>query len=389
MRARRSQGTTVLTERISPRTAALVLALTAGAALGGCSAADSAAPPASGITAPSTLLASRDGSSASDQGEDDGAERAKGAFTFAVIGDTPYGPAKLAEFPSLVAKINADPAVSFVAHVGDIKAGKNAACTDEYFAAVRSLFDAFVDPLVYTPGDNEWTDCHQQGKNNGLYTPTERLAKVRQLFFPVAGRTLGVAAMRVRTQADDRRNAAYVENVKFERGRVTFATLNITGSNNDGVAWGPLPADAARYPSQAEEQAARARANAAWLARTFAEAREEKSAAVVLIFQADMWDTAEPTLAGYDALVEQVGRLAAAFGKPVLLLEGDSHVFKADNPYSASSPLHALHAATPVAENVTRIVIEGSDAGRTEYLRVAVDPKAKTAPFRWERVPLH
>src|ERR1700716_2126006 len=56
----------------------------------------------------------------------------------AVIGDTPYGAVKLAEFPSLVAKINADTAVSFVAHLGDIKAGKNAPCTDEYFATVRS-----------------------------------------------------------------------------------------------------------------------------------------------------------------------------------------------------------------------------------------------------------
>ena len=59
-----------------------------------------------------------------------------------------------------------------------------------------------------------------------------------------------------------------------------------------------------------------------------------------------------------------------------------------DNPYSATSPLHSLHGATPVAENVTRIVVEGSDAGRTEYLRVTVDPKAKTAAFRWERIPL-
>ena len=65
-----------------------------------------------------------------------------------------------------------------------------------------------------------------------------------------------------------------------------------------------------------------------------------------------------------------------------------SHAFRVDNPYSASSPLHGLHGATPVAENVIRIVVEGSDAGRTEYLRVTADPKAKVAPFQWERVPL-
>jgi len=376
MRARRPLHSASRTTRT------LLLALSASATLG-CGAESTV--PADQLTAPATVAASRDESS----DRDEGAEHAKRPFTFAVIGDTPYGPAKLAEFPALVAEINADPAVSFVAHVGDIKAGKNAACTDEYFTTVRALFDTFADPLVYTPGDNEWTDCHAAGKNNGLYTPTERLAKVRELFFPTPGRTLGVNAMRVHSQAKDRRNSAYVENVRFERGRVTFATLNITGSNNDGVSWGsPLPADAGLYPSQAEEQVTRARANAAWLAKTFAQAREEKAAAVVLIFQADMWDTLEPSLSGYDALVEQVGRLATAFGKPVLLLEGDSHIFKVDNPFSAASPLHGIHPVTPVAENVTRIVIEGSDAGRTEYLRVTVDVKSKSAPFTWERVPL-
>jgi hypothetical protein len=368
------------------RTIALLLALSTASTLTGCS---DHALPAAMLAAPTPSLASRDGLLSAREDEGEGVERAKRAFTFAVIGDTPYGPAKLAEFPALVAKINSDPAVDFVVHVGDIKAGKNAACTDEYFAAVRSLFDTFVDPLVYTPGDNEWTDCHEAGKNNGLYTPTERLAKVRSLFFPRPGTTLGVNAMSVQSQARDRANAAYVENVRFERGRVAFATLNITGSNNDGVAWGtPLPPDAASYPSQAEEQASRARANAAWLARTFDDARDEKAAAVVLIFQADMWDTAEPTLSGYDDLVEQIGRLAAAFGRPVLLLEGDSHAFRVDNPYSASSPLHALHPVTPLADNVIRIVVEGSDAGRTEYLRVTADPKAKVGAFRWERIPL-
>jgi hypothetical protein len=362
-----------------PRPIALLLALSAATTLAGC--ADSAKRDS--LTAPATSVASR------DEADNPSDERAKRPFTFAVIGDTPYGPAKLAEFPALVSRMNGDPAIDFVVHVGDIKAGKNAPCTDEYFAAVRSLFDTFADPFVYTPGDNEWTDCHVATKNNGLYTPTERLEKIRSLFYPVAGQTLGLTPMRVSSQAGDPENAAYVENVRFARARVTFATLNITGSNNDGVSWGtPLPANAASYPSQAREQATRAAANAAWLERAFAEARDEKASAVVLIFQADMWDTAEPTLTGYDALVAQIGRLAADFGKPVLVLEGDSHQFRVDNPYSAASPLHGLHPATPVAENVTRIVVEGSDAGRTEYLRVNVDPRAKAAPFSWERVPL-
>jgi hypothetical protein len=195
--------------------------------------------------------------------------------------------------------------------------------------------------------------------------------------------------MQLLTQADDPSNSAYVENVMFIQSRVVFATANITGSNNDLAPWGsPLPADAGNYPSRAAEYAARAQANAAWVDKAFDLAASTDAVAVVLAFQADMWDPAEPTLSGFDALVQQIGTRAAAFGKPVLLLEGDSHAFEVQYPYSASSPMRQMHPNTPVAENVTRIVVEGS-AGRTEYVRLTVDPKTENGyPFAWERVPL-
>jgi calcineurin-like phosphoesterase family protein len=313
----------------------------------------------------------------------------KEPYTLAVIGDTPYGPEKLAEFPALTDLINSDPKVDLVAHLGDIKAGSSSPCTNEYMETIRGLFDQFKDPFVYTPGDNEWTDCHVASKNNGLYTPTERLQFVRGLFFPVAGQSLGGRKKQLLTQADDPANSAYVENTIWMESQVVFAALNIPGSNNDKASWGtPLPADAGNYPSQAAEQASRAQANRDWLDKAFAIANEHDAAAVVLLFQADMWDPTA-SLSGFDDLVTQIGSLAAAFGKPVLLLEGDSHVFRVDYPYSAASPLHAMHPATPVADNVMRIVVEGSAAGRTEYLRLTIDPQGKDAQlFSYERVPL-
>jgi hypothetical protein len=320
---------------------------------------------------------------------DIGTTGSKEPYTLAVIGDTPYGDAKLAEFPSLVALINGDPKVDLVVHLGDIKAGSNSPCTDAYFSTVKSLFAGFKDPLVYTPGDNEWTDCHVASKNNGLYTPTERLQAVRALFFPVAGQTLGRHPRHVLTEADDPANAAYVENAMWMESDVVFATLNIPGSNDDLASWGlPLPVNAADYPAQAQERASRAQANTAWLGKAFALATENEAAGVVLAFQADLWD---PTaaLSGYDVLVLQIGSLAVAFGKPVLLLEGDSHVFRVDHPYTAGSPLFAMHPSTPVAENVTRLVVEGSAAGRTEYVRLTIHPRGGAAElFSFERVPL-
>jgi hypothetical protein len=68
---------------------------------------------------------------------------------------------------------------------------------------------------------------------------------------------------------------------------------------------------------------------------------------VVLLVQADMWDgtiaTRSTTISAYDAMVVKIGRLAAAYGKPVLLIEGDSHIFRIDQPYTPASPLFALH----------------------------------------------
>jgi hypothetical protein len=360
---------------VSRTTTPLFLALCVTLATSACSPPDvSTAPSAPAIPSRSTGNSVNTGS--------------KNALTLAVIGDTPYGAAKLAQFPALVDLINGDPTVDLVVHLGDIKAGSNAPCTNEYFGTVRALFDGFKDPLVYTPGDNEWTDCHVASKNNGLYTPTERLAAVRTLFFPVAGQTLGARKMQVLTQADDPANSAYVENVMWRQSEVVFATLNVPGSNDDLASWGtPLPADAGNYPSQAQERAARDQANAAWLDRSFALATETNAAGLVLMMQADLWDVTS-ALSGYDALVRQIGLRAASFGKPVLLLEGDSHEFVVQRPYSASSPLRLVHPNTPIAENVTRIVVEGS-AGRTEYVRLTVDPRTKDdVLFAWERVPL-
>src|SRR5262249_4124451 len=209
----------------------------------------------------------------------------------------PYGDAKVAAFPGFVDAINRDPKIDLVAHLGDIKSGSTP-CTDAYFAYVRAQFDRLKDPVVYTPGDNEWTDCHRA--NNGNYEPTERLERLGAQFSPVPGQTIGGRSKRVLTQASELANAAYVENVMWMEARVVFVTLNVPGSNDDSAATNPWTGAWAGDPDQMAERTARDRANRAWLDEAFVVAREHEALGVVLLLQADMWDGTHAQLDAFD-----------------------------------------------------------------------------------------
>jgi len=281
-------------------------------------------------------------------------------LTVAVIGDVPYGPEQEGRFGDLIEAINADPKVRVAVHVGDIKSGSTT-CSDERFAAVAAAFETFKDPLVYTPGDNEWTDCHRV--NNGAYDPLERLAAVRRLFFAAPGETLGRRPKRVAFESD------LVENVRWEESRVVFATLHVIGSNNGLASWTGL-GNTAPTPAQAAEVQARIDADLRWIDSTFDAAEADHRRGVVLAMQADTWNPT-PTSA-QQAIVDRIAARTAAFDGEVLLIQGDSHTFAADDPLAL--------------DNFTRIVVHGETLP-FEYLRLTIDPRAADL-FTWERIAL-
>jgi hypothetical protein len=301
-------------------------------------------------------------------------------YTFAVIGDIPYGAAQIAAFPSVVAQINADPAVQWVDHLGDIKNGSSV-CSDEYFALIKSDFDQFQDPLVYTVGDNEWTDCHRP--NNGGYNPLERLARVRQVFFPRPGWTLGQHSARVQSQAD----LGIPENVRWRRADVGFAAVDVVGSNNSLAPW---TGQSAPTPEQTAEVLGRTSATIQEISDAFAEARHEHERAVVLLLQADMFDPTvpNPSFADYYAfqpIVAAIARESASYHGQVYLFNGDSHVYHADNPLGAGSPWLPFYGIGQQVPNLTRITVDGS-SNATNYLRVTVHPHGPQV-LSWIRVP--
>jgi hypothetical protein len=308
--------------------------------------------------------------------------------TLAMIGDTPYGAPQFENFPNDVAEINADPDVSLVMHLGDIKNGSSK-CTTEYFEAIRKDFDGFADPLVYTPGDNEWTDCHRA--NNGAYWPAgpvlngdsrpARLAEIHRIFFDQPGWTLGQNPRQVETQGGD-----YVENVGWSQSRTQFGDLNVPGSNNDWLPWFEQP----RTTSQIDEVTNRTAADLEWLDHIFASAEQNNAKAVVIGIQADMWDPAiEGDPSQYDHFTPIVRELASqslAFDGPVLLLNGDSHQFTDDHPLAdPSRPQNrTIYGIDTEVPNLRRITVNGSTTPCHEWLKLTVSPSS-SHPFSYQR----
>jgi hypothetical protein len=273
-------------------------------------------------------------------------------FTFALIGDLGYSPQEEPWVDNVLAELNRDSALAFVVHVGDLSSPRFS-CTDELWAKRLAQFGTSAHPFVYTPGDNDWTDCHEPTVQGA--EPLERLAKLRTVFF-ASDHTLGqrTFALTRQSQSAEPAFAKYRENVRWDLGGVTFLTLHVTGSNN---GLGRTPAGDAEYSE-------RHKANVAWLRHGFEHAKVSNSRALVIMQQANVFPEFAPfpgtpqNPSGYADLREELQKETIAFGKPVVLVHGDSHFFRVDKPLSPR-PARGV-AVTPALENFTRVETFGT-----------------------------
>ena len=252
---------------------------------------------------------------------------ARADFTFAAFGDTPYTEDEEQRFPSMIAEMNREP-LAFVVHVGDFKSGWSA-CTDALFEQRRQWFDWFHHPLIYVPGDNEWTDCHRAF--GARRDPLERLQKLRILF------ASGDTSLGQRKLPLTRQSAQYPEHARWNQEDILFVTLNVPGGNNVN-----MPA----------ESAARGKALEAWITAAFASAREQKMRAVVLVMQANPFGDGGRIGGYYTGVMAVIQRETQAFVGEVLLIHGDTHRYRIDQP------LFDLKARQPV-RNFTRLEVHG------------------------------
>lgn len=284
------------------------------------------------------------------------AAQAGESFTFAALGCMPYAaaPNSSQAFGRIIAEINRH-APAFTVHLGDTMSSAEV-CSDELLLRRRAEFNTFASALVYTPGDNEWTDTHAE--KAGKFVPTERLAKIRQLYFPEE-KSLGLKPIPLVTQRRDPQFATFVENARWTRGGVVFATVHVVGSRNNHQP---------HLPGAVDEWRERDAANAAWIRATFAAARAGAAPGVALFFQADPFasDKGSPGYAeGFETFLKTVEEESRVFAKPVLLVHADEHRYRLDVGMR-------FEAGSPPLANVTRLETFG--ATNMHAVLVTVDP---------------
>ena len=203
------------------------------------------------------------------------------------------------------------------------------------------------------------------------------------MFFPRPGYTLGQNSQPVTSQA----GSGFPENVRWQRADVVFAAIHVVGSNNSLAPW---TGNTAPTPEQTAEVLDRTAATIAEIHDAFAQAGTHRKRAVALMLQADMFDPGVPNPAfadyyGFQPIVKAIAREATAYGRPVYLFNGDSHLFNADHPLAAGSAWLSFYGIGQPVPNLTRITVDGSD-NATDYLRVTVKPHGPEV-LTWTRVP--
>lgn len=307
-----------------------------------------------------------------DHGHDDDPNR----YTIALFGDMPYNALGKQQYPALLADINRSH-VAFSVFDGDLKAGGDGPCTDQnLYTPALSYFSALKRPLIWVPGDNDWTDCWgRYGASTtapGADDPIERLAHERALFTST-DYSLGQQKLRLTRQSSQGgAYALYSENVRWKYGPVVYIGVNVQGSN-DNYPYPGVDGETRAQPEidrQRAEEVARKAAVLHWLQEGFAYAKQVHALGVMVIWQADpnfnnenhlndprSWDA-------YPDYVKALLDLSLGFSGQVALVHGDSHYFKLDMPLSGPQG--------GVVANFTRVETFG--ARNTHWVSATIDP---------------
>jgi len=314
------------------------------------------------------------------------AQKSQGASQDNAFVNTPFSVAILpnevfdhGKTKKLTASSIAASKVDFVIFTGDTKDG-GSVCSDQVIGPdLKNYFDALKKPVLYSLGDNEWTDCHRT--SNGGYDPLERLSFLRKFFFNKPY-TQGLNPIPVQRQGQ--LGGKFSENSRFIYHNVMFVALHVVGSNNNLVSSDKLchkkskrtQADCDKASAEYRE---RNKANIEWLKQSFALARKKYLKGIAIVIQADIYTPFDVTHHGYKKFLKHLDdkngftdffkTLVAEthnFDGQVALIHGDSHVFQFDKAM--------FNPDQTITSNFWRIETFG--AREQSWVKLDVDPCA-------------
>jgi hypothetical protein len=213
----------------------------------------------------------------------------------------------------------------------------------------------------------------------------ERLDYIRAQFFSRSS-TQGMRSLQQVVQTEPLclnaagGKVACSENRRWSLGGVTYVTVNVAGSCNNLCDVNPDPA----------EFAARNAANIKWIQAAFQSAKLAKSAAVMIISQADPGFGGEDSVSGINRDPKNLTQVGSdpdgfrdyllalrsevlAFGRPVAYVHGDSHYGRIDKPFVDANGLRI--------NKFTRVETPGDheENGNNDvnWIKVTVDPRTR------------
>jgi hypothetical protein len=255
-----------------------------------------------------------------------------------------------------------DPSV--LIHYGDFKGGGEA-CTDLLMQNRKAqMFSLHPYRIIYTPGDNEWTDCDRKYLTES-FDELERLDFIRKLFFE--DKNLDLA----RDIPDLSRQDNLPENSMWTIDNLLMGTLHIVGTNNGRV--NILKSDVNKTLDEVDR---RDDLNRVWLKKLFEKAKDEEG--LVILFHADIYRfkgdspacTKENRLKcnPYKNIRDDIESMAFNYKKPVLVVHGDTNAY-CFNQQSTQIP-NLWHFNGP------------GDFKVSDAAKIVFDPDDKSEPFK-------
>ena len=268
-----------------------------------------------------------------------------------------------------------DAGVAFTVHDGDTKSGSTA-CRESIHDGTKAQMNGlringaanpgFTNPIVYTPGDNEWTDCHRASPTPGIQKLNLDLIRSKFFSAPVSQ---GKTTMPLTQQP------GYPENVRWRVGPVVYLTINQPGSNNNFCE---LPQTWPSFCNIDNEAVNRNAANMAWIKEGFRFADDRDAKAVIVVGQGDpvfFTPQAGGTFArvdsdpdygigGYADFLATMAEQTKRFDGQVVFVHGDTHSATFDHPM--------IDASGKALPNFTRIQTAGKED--THWVKMTVNP---------------